>query len=213
MTAGYTCKAGIGAGLIALAALGGCATTNDFSAQVTTFQQWPAEAHGQTYRFANAADASQTLEQQSYRQMIADALTRVGLVAARPWDRQARFEVSFSYGSEPFQSWDEVPMPFYGAPMFSFGHYGYRSGFGFAFPFGGYGPSYATVPITAYRETLDVSIRDTSQNAAQVFQASATRESARPNLPRSMPYLVEAVFTDFPYGNGQVRQVRIPMQR
>lgn len=195
-------------------ALAGCASSQQFAARVTTFQHWPADAAGASYRIVGPAPEALTLEQQNYQDILRDNLSRIGLVEARPWARDARFSVRFSYDSAPFQTWEEVAAPFYG-PTYSYGYFGYGRpgwGYGMAFPFGGYGPAYTTVPITAYRHSLDVSIRDTTQNGAEVFQARASHDSRQDILPAVMPYLVEAVFQDFPYGNGQVRTVVIPRE-
>lgn len=201
----------IAASVAVMAGLVGCATDNQFAARVTTFQQWPADASGQSFRFEQVPAEQNTLELQSYQALVATQLRRVGLTPAQPWARDARFSVRMAYQATPFQTWDDVPAPFYG-PAFSYGHFGYGHGFGFMFPFGGYGPGYAAVPVTAWRHALEVSIRDSSRGDAEVFQGRATHDAGREILPRVMPYLVEAVFQDFPHGNGQVRTVRIPRQ-
>lgn len=203
--------------VLAMAVLAGC-TTNQFAARVTTFQQWPSDAAGQSYRFTPLPAEKITLEYQSYQELLRASLRGIGLVEAQPWARDARFTVSFSYGIMPFQTWDDVPAPFYGGPAFSYGYFGnHGPGFGWGynmmFPFGGYGPAYAAVPVTAYRNTLDVAIRDNAHGNIEVFQARASHDSGPDAMPRAMPYLVQAIFQDFPNGNGQVRTVTIPLQR
>lgn len=194
--------------------LAGCAAS-PFSARVTTFQQWPADAAGQSYRFGPApADAAATLEYQSYQDMLRGALSGIGLTEVQPWERDARFTVGFDYGVQPFDTWTEVD-DFYGGPMFSYGYYGRRGpgfgwGYSMTFPFGGY-PYARAVPVTAYRASLDVTISDGARGGAQVFQAKARHDGADPDsLPRIMPYLVQAVFADFPQASGQTRTVNIP---
>lgn len=204
------------ASVAVMAGMVGCAANNQFAARVTTFQQWPADANGQSFRFEQVPAEQNTLELQSYQALVATQLRRVGLTPAQPWARDARFNVRMSYQAVPFQTWDDVPAPFYGGPAFSYGHFGYGHGFGLGygmmFPFGGYGPAYTAVPVTAWRHTLEVSIRDASRGDAEVFQGRATHDAGREALARVMPYLVEAVFQDFPLGSGQVRTVRIPVQ-
>lgn len=204
----------IAAPLLALSFLVGCASNPQFAARVTTFQQWPSDARGQTYRFEPVPVEQSSLEFQSYQALVGTQLQRIGLTQAQPWARDARFNVRLAYQTAPFQTWDEVPGPYYGSSMFSYGHFGYGHGFGLGmmFPFGGYGPGYAAVPVTAWRHTLEISIRDNTQNGVEVFLGRATHDAAREAMPRVMPYLVEAVFQDFPLGNGQVRTVRIPVR-
>jgi len=205
----------IAASVAVLTGLVGCAANNQFVARVTTFQQWPADANGQSFRFEQVPVERNTLELQSYEALVATQLQRIGLVQAQPWARDARFSVRIAYGAMPFQTWDDVPAPFYGGPAFSYGGFGYGNGwglgYGMMYPFGGYGPAYTAVPVTAWRDTLEVSIRDSSQGNAEVFQGRATHDAGRAALPYVMPYLVDAVFQNFPQGNGQVRTVRIPL--
>src|SRR5690606_21508226 len=144
-TSGFARGIRLAASAGAMAILVGCATNNQFAARVTTFQQWPADASGQSYRFGQVPAEQNTLELQSYQALIATQLQRIGLAQAQPWARDARFDVSFAYEAAPFQTWDEVPGPFYGGPAFSYGHFvcghGVDLGYGLMFPFGGYVPA------------------------------------------------------------------------
>lgn len=195
-------------------ALAGCAAS-PFSARVTTFQQWPGDTAGQSYRFGAApADVAGTLEHRSYQDMLRSALGGIGLTEVQPWERDARFTVDFDYGVQPYDTWAETD-GYYGGPAFSYGYYG-RGGSGFGwgynmmFPFGGY-PRARAVPVTAYRAGLEVTIHDNAHGGVQVYQARARHDGADPDaLPRIMPYLVQAVFSDFPQASGQTRTVSIP---
>ncbi|GAA5235782.1 DUF4136 domain-containing protein [Verticiella sediminum] len=211
-----------GAVLLACAALAGCATTaSPFAARVTAFQQWPADAVGQSYRFARQAEAAQgadDLEYRSYEDIIRANLGGIGLVEAQPWDRQPRFTVSFRYGSEPFQTWAEVAAP-PPPPMMGYGFYGRRGwgwGMGMGMPFGGWGwgypgySGYQAVPVTAYRNILEVSIRDSQRGGAEVYQGRAVHEGRADALPQTMSYLAASIFSNFPQNNGETHTVRIP---
>lgn len=220
----------LAASLVAVATLAGCATTSSpFAARVTTFQQWPADAVGQTYRFAGQGRGGQApadLEYQNYEDVIRANLGGIGLVEAQAWDRQPRFTVSFSYGSEPFQTYAEVatpPPPFWGYGGYG-GYYGGYGGYyggrgrggwslGMGIPFGGWGwgyPGYQAVPVTGYRNTLEVSIRDNRNGGAEVYQSRAVHAGGTDMLIDAMPYLAAAIFSNFPQNNGQTRTVEIP---
>jgi len=54
--------------LVALVLLTGCASR--FSASVTTFHQWPADAAGQTWRVAEPAEDQHTLEHAAYTDLL-----------------------------------------------------------------------------------------------------------------------------------------------
>jgi len=185
-------------GALAVLMLAGCATS--LSAHVTSFQQWPDGVAGQYYEFV-AGDASQAgnLEYQAYRDMVRAAIGATGLVEARP-GATARFEVAFSYGTEPTQVITRQPVDpfFYGG-----GFYGPRWGWG-----GYFGPDWVPVPVSAVRNKLTVQIRDKQQGGKEVYRSSAIAVTGREALPEVMPYLVRAVFDDFPGNNGRVREVR-----
>src|SRR5690606_8274642 len=167
---------GLRGGVVALAALllVGCAAS-PFSARVTTFQQWPVDAAGQSYQWGDSQGKADTLEYRNYQDILRSALGGIGLVETRPWERNARFTVTFDYGVEPYETWADAGP--WGGPSFSYGYFG-RGGPGFGwgysmmFPFGGHPYSYA-VPVTGYRATLEVSILDNAQGGQQVFQGRA----------------------------------------
>src|SRR5437764_10079224 len=56
--------------------LGGCATT--IRSNVTTFNQWPAQLSDKSYAFAPAAPQDNTLELQSYENLVRGQLNRLG---------------------------------------------------------------------------------------------------------------------------------------
>jgi hypothetical protein len=194
--------------LLALAAmavlLAGCAST--LSARVTSFQQWPGNVEGQTYRLVPgpSQDAS-GLEYQAFADMLRASIGPTGLVEAAA-GRSARFDVSFHYENPVTQTWVErYDDRFY--PGFSpfWGYYGGYYGWG-----GGmfYSPPVVSVPVDAYKNQLTVTITDNQQNGRQVYRSSAVNESLNDNLAGVMPYLAQAVFDGFPGNNGQVRTVR-----
>lgn len=192
--------------------LAGCGTLQPppFVARVTVFQQWPADAAGATYRFAQG-DEPQRLEQRNYQDILRVHLARVGLVEAQPWDRNARFTVQYTTRVEPFQTWTDVPAPYpYGfGPYMGWG-YGPPGWWGYGMvPFGGAG--YQPIPVTAWRYTLQVSIMDRNRNQAEVYQGtvSHTGEAGPGDLPFMVPYLAEALFTGFPQPNGEASTVQV----
>src|SRR3546814_100212 len=82
--------------------LTGCAAPT-VQARVTSFQQWPSDVAGQTYRFADAGPGrAGNLEYQSYQDSVRAGIGPTGLVEAQA-GQPARFTVSFEYGSEQTQ--------------------------------------------------------------------------------------------------------------
>lgn len=185
--------------------LAGCATTNTVSARVTSFQQWPSDAVGQRYRFV-IADPSQNnnLEYQAYQDMVRAGIGSTGLVEAEN-GASARFTVSFKYGVSQTQVMVRRPYDpyFYGGygPGF-YGPRGYWGGWG-----GYWGPDWVDVPAVAYRNTLTLEIHDANRSGAEVYRATAYSVSGGEKLLTVMPYLVRAIFDNFPGNNGSEREV------
>lgn len=189
---------------LCLALLAGCATPT-VTARVTSFQRWPQGVEGQRYAFAAVPEVqARNLEYQSYQDTVRAGLGRTGLVEAAP-GQPARFTVSFSYGTAPTQVLVSRPVdPFYGPGFYG---PGWRRGWGW----GGYwGPGWVDVPVTVYRNTLSLEIHDTSQGGAEVYRSTAYTLSNREDMVSAMPYLVRAIFDDFPGNNGAEREVEYP---
>ncbi|HTK02894.1 MAG TPA: DUF4136 domain-containing protein [Bordetella sp.] len=190
--------------------LAGCATTPTVSARVTSFQEWPAGATGQRYRFV-PADPSQNnnLEYQNFQDMVRSGISPTGLVEAQP-GQSARFDVSFRYGVTQTQV--NVRRPY--DPYF-YGGYGpgYYGGRYWGAPWGPayWGPDWVDVPSVAYRNALTVEIHDASQGGKEVYRATAYSVSDNDRLLKVMPYLVRALFDNFPANNGSEREVRYTM--
>src|SRR5690606_7843324 len=78
-------------------AVAGCAST--VAAQVTTFQQWPADAVGSSWRFESSHRHADSLEYSNYADQIRAAIGATGLVEAQSGE-PARFRISFDAQAE-----------------------------------------------------------------------------------------------------------------
>lgn len=188
--------------------LSGCATPT-VSARVTSFQQWPAGVEGQTYQFVPAEPSqANNLEYQSYQDMVRAGIGATGLVEAQG-GAKARFNVSFRYGTSQTQVMVRRPYDPY------FNGYGYGGFYG-PRPWGGYygywGPEWVDVPVVAQRNTLTLQIHDSQRGGAEVYRSSAFILSEQDNFMRMMPYLVRAIFDNFPGNNGAEREIQFPVQ-
>ncbi|MDY0271732.1 MAG: DUF4136 domain-containing protein [Advenella sp.] len=190
-----------------------CSTTQRFTTQTTSFQQWPANAQGQLYRFE--ADAGQDLEKSSYENLLRNQIWKTGLVEALG-SQKARFEVSFAYGIQSRQQLVRENDPFYDPffyPSFNFGWgWGHRhpfyTGVGFAMA-----PQYRYVQASYNQYQLHVSIRDLNNRGAEVYQATVLADSNKVNLTQVMPFLAASVFDGFPGQNGQVRKINFDLDK
>jgi len=190
------------AALLAALMLTGCATM--FSASVTTFHQWPADAAGQTWRLADPTDGQNRLEYAAYADLLRAAIAATGLVEATDI-QSARLTVRLDYRSEATRLIRrETVDPFF------HGVWGRPWGWGL----GGYTtPTWFAVPQDAQRHVLTITIRDNASGVdndrAEVYRASAVSVSTQGDtLAQAMPQLLQAIFDEFPGNNGQVRKVR-----
>lgn len=190
----------------ALLALGGCASS--LSARVTSYQQWPVGTQGEYYRIVPAPDQAGNLQFGAFADMLRAAIGPTGLREAEGSAR-VRFDVHMEYANPVQQVWEQRYSDAYFfdgwmGPTFG-GYYGGWHGWG-----GGvfYSPPVVNVPVEVYRNTLTVTIFDQESNGREVYRATAVHTGTSDNLQAIMPYLMQAVFDDFPGSNGQVREVR-----
>lgn len=190
--------------------LSGCASV--ITTQVSSFQQWPADAAGSRFSLLAPSDASRSLEQASYAAQVAAELEKQRLRQAAP-GQQARFlvDVNVSRDTENRASLRPVYQDRY---VF---HPGWRDAAGRVYPgFWGpdpFGPRYVgdqqivqTVSLSRLRlRVLDA--QADPKTPRTVYEAQAIHEGDAP-LPSVVPWLVRAVFDDFPAANGSVRVVR-----
>ncbi|NLJ63058.1 MAG: DUF4136 domain-containing protein [Alcaligenaceae bacterium] len=191
--------------LATLVLLGGCANT--WSAKVTTFQQWPADAFTARYFIEPPKDDRSVLIFQSIADNVRVALGAVGLVEG---DNTSRLVVQLDYDNPMQQEWVER----YADPFYD-GVYPYGSVWGGVGHFGGFGggvvfgPRLVTVPTNIYANTLEVTIRDKANHLAEIYRVRVINKSNSDDLIQVMPYLAKAAFTDFPGLNGKTQYIKI----
>lgn len=221
---------------IVLLSLGACATP--FQADVSRFQQLPAP-QGQTFSVAtNNPDLEGGLEFATYAGLVAEQMQEVGYLPAANAN-EADLVVNLNYGiddgeertvvrSSGFNSFHSS----YGFSRFGrrgfgrrgfgrrgfgrrgFGRRGFRSSFiyGFHDPylFGGHGfGGFNSVrSFTIYKSNIDLRI-DNKATGERLFEGKAHAQSRSNNLTYLVPNLVEAMFTEFPGGNGETLRISI----
>jgi hypothetical protein len=197
--------------LLGVALLSGCAST--VTTEVTAFSQgtWQNDPP-RTYAFDRAAGQEGRLEDQTYEQWLAQALTGAGYQqVARP---QARYLVSMEYDSHSglLRVQETVyPDPWYGPYGGPFWGPYYRP-WG---PWGWGGPGYwppqtivRDVPVT--QSTLRVFFKDAA-TGRRVYQVTAQNGGEGSSLQAAMPYLIRSAFTQFPAESGRARRVTLPL--
>jgi len=198
--------------LILVALLSGCASP--ITARVSSFQQWPTDMVGSSFGFLAPADHTRELEQAAYASLVAVQLSKQGLQPA-PSGQPARLLVDMSATSQ-------LENRSYSRPIYQ-DQYVYRPGFrdaaGRFYP--GYwvpdpfGPRYVgnqqlmeTVQVSNLRLRLLDTQGPAGSSPRTVFESNATHEGSPSPLQSVVPYLVRAIFDEFPGANGRVQVVR-----
>jgi hypothetical protein len=220
-----SCRLFFASVLIATATvLSGCATP--ITAKVTNFNAWPADAAGSSFSFASLEPKASDLEQATYENYVGVELQRRGLQLAPP-GQKGRFLVDVSTTGTTREKKFLQPIYnnqlIYVAPYRSHG-YGYGVPYGFNGAYGSvlggyyvpdqFGSRYIgdqevtrTVQVSRLKVRLFDSTSSTPRPRA-VFESTAVYEGEIEDLPDTVPYLVTAVFDDFPGQNGRVKLVK-----
>lgn len=201
--------------LLMVLSLSACASTRVIRSDVTTFNQWSlAEAGAKTVKFTPTPEQAESLEYKVYEDLVRDRLLGQGFTEAA----DARLAVQLNYGLSSRDvlvrqtDWyDEPRMGWYGPiGRLPSGRPVYGWGYDPFWP-------WASQPITResthrlWRRELRLDIR-IAATGAKVYEGTAVSEGSTDQLNPIMPYLVEALFSDFPGGNGVTRRVDVPIE-
>ncbi|MEO6018112.1 MAG: DUF4136 domain-containing protein [Polaromonas sp.] len=198
--------------LLLAALLTACASP--ITTQVTSFNQWPADMAGSTFSYITPVESTRELEQATYEGYVQTELERRGLQRAAP-GQTGRLQVDVAATRQSGEKTWLQPVYQDNAVFIP----PYRDARGRVFPGGWapdpFGPRYVgdrQVSLTVFTHSLRVRLLDTQGQPPgkprSLFEAQAVYEGASADLPLVMPYLVRAVFDDFPGQNGRVRTVQ-----
>lgn len=189
--------------------LSACAT-NTFKADVSRFAVPLPAPQGQTFAVvAEDPKLAGGLEFATYANAVAAELTELGYSrAASPEtaDMLVRFDYRVDSGREKVRTDFNGPAGF--GPWGRWGGWGGGFGawgFGFNDPFFG-GPDVRS--YTVYTSGVEVKI-DRRADGQRLFEGKAEAVSRSNRLPRLVPNLVDALFTDFPGNSGETVRITI----
>lgn len=201
------------AALIALL-VSGCATT--IRSDVLSFHHWPAQLADRSYAFEAPDSADNTLEYQSYENLVRAELAQLGLREAPGSTAALRVALRFATTELAQHTLEPLaPMMFNSAfyrPGMRFGPPGRVGGFApFYDPFWRPFPTYAVTTEAVYRRELQLAIRD--KQDLRLFEVSVHNTSDEPSTPAVMPALVHSAFVGFPGPSGVARRIELTEQR
>jgi hypothetical protein len=194
--------------------LGGCASLNQVSHEVSTYSLWPAERKTATSTYAFERLPSQQAhpdQAQILEEAATPALERAGFQPATdPTSSDVTVTIGARVTAHDRSPYDDpfwwhgglYPYRYYGHPLWWPG-YGWRYGHPFFRPF------YDT-PI--YEREVALLIRD-RRTGQPLYEARVTNDGYSPSMQRFLSAMFEAALKDFPYsGTGPRRVVTQPPQ-
>lgn len=201
--------------LIAVLGLLLASCTSSIRSDVARFHKLPA-ASGESFLIVASDEAKKgSLEFEQYAGLIRARLMDVGYRPVTEGTPQLVVEVDYniSDGEEKIRS---RPNSGYG-----FGYYGYGYGYGhhsyhhFSYlygpGYGGYGGYSSDIySVTVYTRKLNMDI--VSAGGEKLFEGRAVSVGRDNKMPEIMPYLVQAMFTNFPGESGITKVVDIETQ-
>lgn len=206
----------IAAGAAFAMLLTGCATT--IRSDVTTFHQWPAQIADKSYVFEAPPAQDDTLEYQSYQNLVRAELARLGFRDAAGSRPALTVSMRFTTTDVPVRVIEPVS-PFY-QPMWGpawgprFGHRGFRRPYwgGWYSPF--YDPFWSPVYQVSiehqYRRELQIGIKQAG-DGKRLFDVTVHNTTRQLSTPAVMPALVKSAFEGFPGPSGGARRIEVTL--
>lgn len=192
--------------------LGGCATV--VRSDVTTFHQWPAQIEDKSYVFEAPPAIDNTLEYQSYQNLVRGQLAQLGFREANMGGAALKVGMRFTTTDIPVRVIEQTAPLFYPYPYYyrygpRFGPRGRWAGWYHPFydPFWNPFPSYQVSVEHQYRRELQVSIKDKTDK--RLFDVTVHNTSRELSTPVIMPALVQSAFLGFPGPSGVARRVEL----
>ncbi len=225
--------------LIAFLAIFTAACSTTYSSDVTRFHKLPEPQGETVYITSSDVAKAGSLEFSQYADFLVPQLRSLGYNVVTDPKADLVVEIDYDVTQSERRSYTSGGYSSYNYPFFSryhhgfgfghrglghrsfghqgFGHhsFGHRSfghqGFGH-YGFGGLGFGNAYYPQqtyirTVYTSRLEMNIR--RANGELLFEGNALSNDFQDRLPEAIPYLVDAIFTNFPGQSGSTEVVRL----
>lgn len=211
--------------MLAVLALGACTRVRS---DVTAFHTMPSTGAGATFVLVPYKDQQGSLEWRQYGALVSQQLQARGYREVQTVPA-ADFAVFLAYGIDDGKT-TVSSMPIWGqtgggtslSTGSVYGNYGttpYSGTYtGTTYTTPTYGVTgYVPVKETTYTRVFLVDMVDvkqsTAQNLVKRYEAKAKSAGSGGNLNQVAPYMIEAIFKDFPGKSGETRQVNVQVKR
>ena len=195
--------------LALLAVLAGCAIGPQYvRTEVTSYNEWSTLPADRTYTFARTLELRSSLELKTFEEIVRDELAIQGfrlvpdpaqaalIVTLKPSVTGTRVRVRDPWPVDPFWS----PYGFYG-----------RRGFGWYDRYGSPFYDFNDFTVDVFHRRLEMDIDSRTTVGKRYYEGRVETSSQAESMKAVIPYMVRALFTDFPGNNGQTRRVDIPV--
>ena len=210
--------------------LGACQTTQPQQPRViayrTIYHNLSLEQKGDVFISAFQKEVNDSLEFKNFRQMIEQKLAQNGYSIVSEASA-SDLTLLVSYGIDSGDTQTHVgSVPVFGqtgggytthtGSLYGTGSFGSYSGSSYTMPtFGVVGSSAYSYQTTTFTRNLAVDILTTgsmsSSKPEKVFEGRIVSRGCSSQIAEVMPYLLEAMFQDFPSSNGEVKSIEVPM--
>lgn len=198
------------AALVLTFGLAACVSPKYVVSDITRHHSLPRAPSGESFVIvATDDDQEESLAFDAYAGLIAQRLSGLGLKSFGGESASPDLVVTLKWSVEG-PSPDVKSRSTRGGFGFGYG-FGYRNG-----PFGyGYGDPYDSRTTTKqmYVRIVDLVIYDgmtyNTENPTRVFEGSAVSTGTNGQIDPVMPYIVQAIFDQFPGASGETRTVRV----
>jgi hypothetical protein len=196
--------------LLAAVVLGGCASTNQLSSNVSSYSRWPAERKPASYTFERLpSQEARPQVQERLENAARGAIEAAGFSAATdPAAADYAIQLGARVDAQAYYLNDD---PFWWRGGF-YGPYGYGPyGRGFWGPGfwggpGSYGSAMWSAPMPIYQREVAVLIRD-RRSGTPLYEARANNDGGSSAIESLLPAMFEAALKDFPNGGVNPRRV------
>lgn len=202
MSESHPIRLGLCAALLLLLA----ACTTSLRSNVVSFHEGPLPA-GETIRIVAADPAREaSLEFRNYANLVSEELRKIGYSPVSGGaDAQLLAELDYNVALGPTTVRIDQPQRFV-RYHFYYGRYYDPFYFGV---YNQWGPEVFTTP--AYERTLQLNIMRNDEERSRIFEGRVQSTGRQNLLPQIMPYLITAMFANFPGENGVTKVVTIEM--
>jgi hypothetical protein len=190
-------------GIFALLLVASC--TSSVSSDVVSFHEGNLPK-GETITIEAAdPEKAQSLEFRSYARLIGEELTKLGYSYVEDMDGPAALvaEVDYSVEAGPTDVVRESQLPYV--------RYHFFYGRGFDPYYFGFNNSWPveTISTPTYLRNLTMNIEENTEGGERVFEGRVQSRGIQSQLPEIMPYLVTAMFRNFPGESGVTKVVTL----